>query len=301
MSTDSEADKRNRLEPMFWACLLYIMALVLLFLYFPSEQQYTSEIISQGSVLPQYSLPPILIYFFGVIAIMGIILFLVPAAKLRLILRVLFAFFYGWGLFIIMYLILPAHLPLPLCGLLAAAAGLFWFFWPLIWLQNLLLLITLVSVAVLFGALISPFTMVYLLLAISVYDIVAVRFGYMLWMAKKLSETDTLPAFILPKKLAQWKLNLRGSSFKAIFEQESSEREFSLLGGGDMGFPLVFVVSVYFARGLIGAEVLSASTLAGVIFAYLLQIYWLKGRPLPAIPPISLFTIIGFLIVHYLV
>ena len=299
MATDSEIAKRNRLQPMLWACLLYIMALILLFLYFIGGQWYmgTSEI--RGAVLPEYSLTPILIYFFGVIAIMGIVLFLVPAARLRLILRVLFAVFYGWGVFIYLYLILPAQLPPPLCGFLAAAAGLFWFFRPLIWLQNLLLLVTLVSVAVLFGALISPLTVVLLLLVISVYDIVAVRLGYMMWMARKLSESNSLPAFILPRKAANWNLDLRGTSFKEIFDQETSERDFTLLGGGDMGFPLVFVVSVFFARGLSGAAVLAVSTMAGLVLAYLLQIYWLKGKPLPAIPPISLLTILGFVIIQY--
>jgi presenilin-like A22 family membrane protease len=146
----------------------------------------------------------------------------------------------------------------------------------------------------------SPWTVVYLLLAISVYDIVAVRFGYMMWMAKKLSETDSLPALILPKKMADWNLNLRGASVKKLFEEESAEREFSLLGGGDLGFPLVFVVAVFYALGLSSALIVAGATLVGLVFAYLIQIFILKGKPLPAIPPISFLAIIGFLIVNYL-
>jgi presenilin-like A22 family membrane protease len=119
-----------------------------------------------------------------------------------------------------------------------------------------------------------------------------------MWMAKKLSEADTLPAFILPKKINDWKMNLRGASFKKLFEDEAAEREFSLLGGGDLGFPLAFVVAVYFAKGFNGALVVAGATLAGLILAYAIQIYILKGKPLPAIPPISFMAIIGFLIIN---
>jgi presenilin-like A22 family membrane protease len=94
-------------------------------------------------------------------------------------------------------------------------------------------------------------------------------------------------------------LNLRGTSFKKLFEEEAAERDFSLLGGGDLGFPLIFVASVFFAYDFFSALIVAVASLVGLIFAFLLQIYLLKGKPLPALPPISLVTFAGFLIVYF--
>jgi presenilin-like A22 family membrane protease len=282
------------LEPVLWSCILYILGLVLTFIYIhPEKQLIDSGVIGTP---PEFSAPPILAYFFGVVIVMGVILFLIPVSKLKLVLRCLFGFFYAWGIFIILALFIPW----PAAIVIGAAAGIFWLFVPLVWLQNILLLITLVSVAAVFGMMVSPWTMVWVLLAISIYDILAVTLGYMMWLAKKLSESDTLPAFVLPKKARDWVLNLRGSTVKKIFEEESSEREFSILGGGDVGFPLVFVVAVFFTYGFSGALVVAGASLAGIIFAYMLQIFLLKGKPLPALPPISFLSIIGFLVVYFI-
>jgi presenilin-like A22 family membrane protease len=293
--------KKTNFEPVIWSSLIYIFSLALIFYYFPKEQAYIQNVISEGGAIPEYSVLPILAYFFGVVIVFGAILFFIPISKLKLVLKIMFGFFYGWGVFIILALILPWHLATPLAAGIAGVLALLWFFFPLIWFQNFLLMITLVSVGAVFGALVSPWTVLYVLLAISIYDIVAVRFGYMMWMAKKLSETDTLPAFILPKKAVDWKINLHEATVQKIFKDEAAEREFSILGGGDLGFPLAFVVAVYFANGFEDALIVAASTFAGLLLAYALQIYVLKGKPLPAIPPISFMAIIGFLVANFLV
>jgi presenilin-like A22 family membrane protease len=292
VSAKPESAKRTSLEPVLWACLLYVLGLVITFLYVSPEKAYVE---SQPFTLPEVSLLPILGYFFGVVVVMGVVLLLIPVAKLKLALRVLFGFFYAWGIFILLALLIPA----PLAIAAGAALGLLWLLLPFVWLQNLLLLLTLVSIGGVFGALVTPWTVVWVLLAISIYDIVAVSLGYMMWMAKKLSESDTLPAFILPKKIRDWTLNLKGSSFKKLFEEEASERDFSLLGGGDIGFPLVLVVSVYFAFGFGEALVVAGASVIGLIFAYMLQIFLLKGKPLPALPPICFCAIAGFLVVYF--
>jgi presenilin-like A22 family membrane protease len=284
--------KKINLEPVFWSSLLYIIGLIITFLHLPKEQSY---IESSQIATPEYSIGPILGYFFGAVIVIGLILFLIPVSKLKLILRILFGIFYAWGFFIVLVLIIPYQAAIGI----GVAFGLLWLFRPYIWLQNILLLVTLVSVGVVFGALISPWTVVWVLVAISIYDILAVTLGYMMWMAKKLSETDTLPAFIIPKKFREWSLNLKGSTVQKIFEEESAERDFSLLGGGDIGFPLVFVVSVFFAYGMSSAMIIAGASFAGLIFAYILQIFLLKGKPLPALPPICSLAIIAFLVIYF--
>jgi len=137
------------------------------------------------------------------------------------------------------------------------------------------------------------------MLVISVYDVLAVRLGYMLWMVKRLSESETLPAFVIPKRISGWTLNLKEVGFKKLFEDESAEREFSILGGGDIGFPLMLVVSVFFAHGFTSSVVVAAFSLLGLVSAYWIQLFPLKGKPMPALPPITFVSLIGFLIVYF--
>jgi presenilin-like A22 family membrane protease len=293
--TDNPRTKsRVSFQPMTWSVILYLTGLIFLFYYlYPRVEEY---IESNQVVIPDVSILPILGYFFGVVIILGLVLFLIPISKLKLLLRILFGFLYAWGVFII----LAMAAPWPLALGAGAAAGLLWLFLPLVWLQNLLLLFTLVAVGAVFGSVVPPWTLVWVLLAISIYDIVAVSLGYMMWLARKMSESDTLPAFILPKRARDWGLNLRGSTVRKIFEEESAERDFALLGGGDLGFPLVFVASVFAVYGFTGALITAISSLIGLVFAFTLQMYLLKGKPLPALPPICFLTIMGFLAVHYL-
>ncbi len=183
---------------------------------------------------------------------------------------------------------------------LSIAIGLIWFFQTRVWLQDLLLIFTLASAGSVFGFLFSPWTIMILLLVISVYDILAVRFGYMMWLSRKLSESDTLPAFVIPNKISDWNLNLRKAGFGKLFADESAERQFSILGGGDIGFPLFLAASVFFNYGLIDSIVVAAFSLLGLIGAYWIQAIFLKGKPMPALPPISFSSLIGLLIVYFL-
>ncbi|MBU2608964.1 MAG: hypothetical protein KKF26_06555, partial [Chloroflexi bacterium] len=107
-------------------------------------------------------------------------------------------------------------------------------------------------------------------------------------------------AFIIPKQISRWNLDLKKAGFKKLFEDSSSERELSILGGGDIGFPLLLIVSVFFAYGFASSLIVAAFSLLGLISAYWIQLVFLKGNPMPALPPISLASLIGFLIVVYL-
>jgi presenilin-like A22 family membrane protease len=55
-------------------------------------------------------------------------------------------------------------------------------------------------------------------------------------------------------------------------------------------------VSVFFQSHLAGAVVVGVFALAGVVSAFLIQMLWLKGKPMPALPPIAFLSLVGFLI-----
>lgn len=243
-------------------------------------------------ISPDISLGPIIAYFFGVVVLLALVLFFIPLRLLRQVFRVLFALMFGWGVFIIAALLLST---VP-AVVLAVIAGIAWLFWARVWLHDLLLLLALAGAGSVFGFLFSPLTFMIFMLIIAVYDVVAVCFGFMVWMADKMSESDTLPAFIFPRQFGDWKLKLGSVRVGDLRKKESEKREYSILGGGDIGFPLMLAVSVFFEAGLGGAVVVGVLALLGLMGAFLVQLLWLKDRPVPALPPIAFAALIGFLI-----
>jgi presenilin-like A22 family membrane protease len=148
---------------------------------------------------------------------------------------------------------------------------------------------------------VEPWPIMAFLLVVALYDFLAVRFGYMIWMANKLSKSDSLPAFVIPKTASNWNHNLKSAGSHTIIEGEASEREYSILGGGDIGFPLILMVSVHTNYGFGSAVIVAAFSLAGLISAFVIQGLFLKGKPMPALPPISIASLIGLLIVRFVI
>ena len=72
-----------------------------------------------------------------------------------------------------------------------------------------------------------------------------------------------------------------------------------ILGGGDLFFPLLLSSSVLFASGLAGGLVVASFALLGVIAAYLVHIFLMKGRPTPALPPIFVLCLGGLALVQF--
>ncbi len=243
-------------------------------------------------ISPDISLGPVILYFFGVVVVMAIVLFFIPLKWLKYVFKILFALMFAWGVLIVVGLDSPPAVAYPL----AAIAGIVWFFWARLWLHDLLLLIALAGAGSVFGFLFSPWTFMIFMLIIAVYDVLAVRFGFMVWMADRLSQSTSLPAFVFPKQLKDWKLKLETVRFGELKDKASEEREYAILGGGDIGFPLMLSVSVFFQSHLAGAVVVGVFALAGVVSAFLIQMLWLKGKPMPALPPIAFLSLIGFLI-----
>lgn len=284
---------KAKFSPVFWGAVILVVAEAFT-IYFASLEKAFVE-ANQISA-PQIPLQLPIIYFFGAAAALGVVLFLVPVSALRILLKAMFASLFSYGMFIVLFL----SLPLALAAFIAVAAGVAWVLKPKVWLHNLVLMVALASVGLVFGFVLSPWTAITFMLVISVYDVLAVRFGYMLWMAKRLSHSDILPAFVIPRKVSAWNLNLKAAGFSKLFEDPAAERQFSILGGGDVGFPLLVAVSAFFAYGFYGATIVAAFSVLGLVGAFLIQIYFLKGKPMPALPPIFAATLIGLLVVRAL-
>ena len=264
----------------------------------PSEEIYwwPGEVtLPNGDVIdvPAHSaLGPILIYILAAAGVLGLVLYKTPLTVLKVLLRLLFALLFSWGAFIATVF----YVPLPLAVTIAVAFGAFWFLIPLVWLHNLVLILAASSLGAVFGLFITPWTAMAIILALAVYDFLAVRFRFMLWMADRLSEVNALPALIIPKDYSEWNLNLKKHGEKMI-EVNPAEREYSILGGGDIAFPCLLTASVYFAQGFKPAAIIAVFGLLGLVSVYAIQAIFLKGKPMPALPPIAAFTLVGLLII----
>ncbi|MFO7995650.1 MAG: presenilin family intramembrane aspartyl protease [Dehalococcoidia bacterium] len=309
------AKRPIRVNTVYWALLLFVVAHLLVFLATPRIDPFLDEkdiyiptqpsqpiswwpgevTLPDGEVIdvPAHSaLGPVLIYILAAAGVLGLTLYLIPLTALKLFLRLLFALLFSWGAFIATVF----HFPLPLAAAIAVALGAFWFLIPLVWLHNLSLILAVSSLAIVFGRFITPWTAMAIILALAVYDLLAVRFKFMLWMADKLSEINALPALIIPRDYSQWKSNLKKHGEKMI-EVNPAEREYSILGGGDVAFPCLLTASVYFAQGLAPATIIAVLGSLGLVSVYVIQTKLLKGKPMAALPPIAAFTLVGLLIV----
>jgi len=282
---------KTRIGPYLWSASIYVAGLALALYVAPSNKP-----IFEGGGLPQQTTPLwlILTYFFSAVAVIAVVLFLLPLRIVRYIFRIVFALMYAWGVLIVFL-----NISEPLSYVLAAAAGLAWLFFARVWLHDILLLIALAAAASVFGYLFSPLTFMIFMLVISVYDVLAVRFGFMVWMADKLTDTSSLPAFIFPKKIRDTSLKLKAVQFSELRKEGAEKREHTILGGGDIGFPLMLAVAIFFVYGLDGALLVGFCALIGIMGAFIIQARWLKGKPMPALPPITLFAGIGYLITHF--
>lgn len=244
---------------------------------------------------PAYSsLGPIMIYFLAVTAGLSLILALVPLSALRLVLRLLFAFLFAWGAFVAFVFWAP------FAGALAVAAGvaIVWFLIPRVWFHDLAMILALASLGAVFGHFITPWTAMAVMGALAIYDLLAVRFGFMMWLTGRLSRVGVLPALVIPKSPSQWRANLRQGAIANVVDQKPAERDYSLLGGGDIAFPCLLAASVYFAYGLANAATIAAATLSGLVLTYLIQAVFLKGKAMPALPPIAALALAGLLIIR---
>jgi presenilin-like A22 family membrane protease len=280
---------KSRTGPYVWSALVMCLSLALSLYVAVREKKFTEE---QQITSPDVSLWPILVYFFGVVVVMAVILFIIPLDKLRLFFRILFALMFAWGVFIVSYFFMPD----PAAYTLAGIAGLLWLFWARIWLHDILLMVALAAAAAIFGFIFSPWTFMIFMLIIAVYDVLAVRFGLMVWMADRLSGTASLPAFIFPRKTADLTLNIKAVQVGELKKEAAEKREHTVLGGGDIGFPLMLANSVYFAYNMWAAVLVGAFAVVGLMGAFVIQRLWLKGKPMPALPPIAAASLIGFLI-----
>lgn len=274
------------LEPkkiFFWEAFLFFLTQILGILTSWKITQIP-EIEIQKIPLKPASLWEILIPF---ATLLLIILLIIRFLKFRPGKEILFKTFFIFPVFfggIIFWSLWIGYIfALPLIFILI----IWWLKKPNILVHNFLLLSGMIGVGSIFGLRLDPLLVIGLLIIFSIYDVIAVyKTKHMIKMAKEMIEAKAIAGIVLPPKL---------SEIQAPLKDLKIGGRFMILGGGDIVFPLLLVVSLV-PTGIFKSLVVAVFATIGLLASIFIFLSQKTQKPIPALPPIALFSIIGYLI-----
>ncbi len=162
-----------------------------------------------------------------------------------------------------------------------------WWKWPSIFIQDLCMILAMAGAGSVLGLTFTPEVIVILLIIFSIYDFIAVyKTKHMVEMAKEMIESRAILGLVVPPDLASFKQNLR---------QVKPGGKFMVLGGGDVVFPLLLCSSLV-SSGVLNSLIVALFSLMGLFAGFLFFISQKEKKAIPALPPIALFSIIGYFI-----
>ena len=191
--------------------------------------------------------------------------------------------------------------------ILAVLLGFYKIFRPNIIVQNLTEVFIYGGLAAIFVPILSTFWVFMLLIAISIYDMVAVwQSKHMIKLAKFQTKSKVFAGLLLPYHLPKKskpikKLKIPKSKLK--IKKESIKT--AILGGGDMGFPLIFAGVIMKDIMLTNPELIGflKALIIPIFTSIALLVLFLKSKKdrfYPAMPFISIGCLIGYIVLRLL-
>lgn len=244
--------------------------------------------------LQPISLTYLLIYFL-VITLLILIFLKVSKKGTGVVLQIFFilAVFSGLDILFSTFIIEPG------AAILAAGLIIFRFIYPAVLLHNLVVVGGLAGIGGMLGITLFPRDAIILLIILAVYDVIAVyKTKHMVKMAKAMIKKRVILGIIVPEKILGFK-----ASMAAVEQEKIPVRRilkpgkigrFMILGGGDLALPLLLIASV--ARENIWQSIIIlVFALFGLLAMHLIFIK-LKSKPMPALPPLAIFSILGYFV-----
>lgn len=234
--------------------------------------------------LPTTSLQDFLVYF--LVATLFILIFVLykKFKKFReIVFKAIFVVAVFWGGITVLSLFLPVFGAILIMGTLIVL----WLEAPTILVHDILMILGLAGIASFFGLGLTPPIVIALLFIFSVYDFIAVyKTKHMVLIAKEMVESKVILGFIIPKDVKRFKNKLK---------EIKTTGNFVILGGGDVVFPILLAVSVV-PTSVLKAFIVVLFSVIGSLFSYWLFVSQKEGKPepIPALPPIAFFTIVGY-------
>lgn len=177
--------------------------------------------------------------------------------------------------------------------------GIWKIFKPNIWVHNTTELFVYGGLAAIFVPILNVWGVFILLLVISIYDMIAVwKSKHMVKLAKFQTRSKVFAGLLIPYQIPKKTLDKN-----QIKEQNSKivKIKSAVLGGGDIGFPLIFTGVVM--KQLMLTNTISIGFLKASIISVTatISLFWLlsaakKDRFYPAMPFISIGCVIGYII-----
>ena len=272
---------------LFWEAFLFILTMVL--------GVFTSWKITQIPEIEIEKIPfkPASFWEFLVsfAILLLIILLVIKYLKFRPGKEILFKFFFILPVFLggmVFWSLWLGDIPALISILILV---IFWFKKPNVLVHNFLLISGMIGIGSIFGLRLDPLFVIFFLIIFSIYDIIAVyKTKHMIKMAKEFVEVRAIPGLVLPQKF---------SEVSAPLKEVKMGGKFLILGSGDIIFPLLLVSSLV-PFGVLKSFIIAIFATLGLLASIFLFLSQKTRKPIPALPPIALFSIIGYLIMRIL-
>jgi len=159
-------------------------------------------------------------------------------------------------------------------------------------IHNLTELLIYPGIAAVFVPILNLWTIIILLVLISIYDIYAVwHSGFMQKMAKfQINNLKVFGGFFVPYIPKELRDKLKSAKGKLKGKMKKVKISLAILGGGDVIFPIITAGVVYVSKGLFPALLV---TLFATIALFILFMFSEKGKFYPAMPFITAGLLVG--------
>jgi len=239
----------------------------------------------QKITIPQISFWQFIFYFLFATSFFLCVIYLVKFKKgKRALFRTIFvvAVFFGGIIFAESWL----KEPFPLIIILLLVF--WWLRKPSVLNQDILIILGAAGVGSFLGLSLKPEIVIGFLVIFSIYDFIAVyQTKHMIKMAEEMIESQAILGLIIPSDIRD---------FQEKLEKIRPGGKFLVLGGGDIIFPLLLCSSLV-SQGTLRILIITVFSLIGLFLSFWILLSQKTRRPIPALPPIALFSIIGYLII----
>lgn len=234
--------------------------------------------------IPQVSFWQFIVQFFiATIFILLIVRIIKFRKQKELIFRGLFVLAVFSGGFLLLSIWFSGIIPLILIITLIVS----WWKKPSVLVQNACVILAIAGIGSVLGLTFEPETIIAFLIIFSIYDVIAVyKTKHMVEMAKEMIKSRAILGLVIPQNILGFSESLKNIKIGG---------KFLVLGGGDIVFPLLLCSSLI-PFGLLKSLIVGFFSLIGLSVSFYLFLSQKKRKPIPALPPIALFSIIGFLI-----
>jgi len=279
---NSQEDKEEKVSSriFFWEFVLFSSTIFLgIVTAFRMSSVFRIQKINVSPIEPWQF---ILYFIIATLVVLFLAFFIKSSSVKGKIFKILFVFSVFWGGLLVLDIWLGDILALFLIIVLIY----FWLKRPNVLVHNLCMVFAIAGVGAIAGLRIQPEIMVILLVIFSIYDLIAVyKTKHMQKMAKEMIKHGAVLALIIPPKR---------EDFSGKIKEVKAGGKFLVLGGGDIAFPLLLSVSLV-PQGIIYALIVAIFSLVGLFVSFIIFIKQKERKPIPALPPIALFSILGFL------